>query len=161
MKEQWKPIIGYEGWYEVSNIGRIRRIKSENNTYIGRILSPRKKRYVDINLSKNGMVKTCRIHKFVAEAFIGPRNGFQINHKDGNKHNNIVSNLEYVTPKENSAHARRLGLFKPVYKIKDSRIPLIFDMRKHGFSLKEIGEKFGVVKSTIGNILNGNRGLSV
>lgn len=157
MEEQWKSIIGYEGWYEVSNLGRIKRVKKEDNTYEGRILIPKKKRYIDITLCKNGKAHTHRLHKFVAECFIGPRNGLQINHKDGNKHNNIVDNLEYVTAKENSQHARRMGLFKPFAKIKYSRIPIVFDMRKYGFSLKEIGQKFGVGKSCIWSILQGGR----
>ena len=105
--EIWKPIQGYEGWYSASNEGRIRRDKQVPGARAGRILRPGHSRgYQLIVLSKNGKPHTFSGHKLIALAFLGPRPpGYDINHKDGNRNNNNVSNLEYLTRKENAIHA--------------------------------------------------------
>ena len=109
MKEIWKDILNYEGLYEISNLGKIRNIKSK------RVLKLTKSHngYLKTNLSKKGKLKTVFIHRLVAEAFIpNPNNLPQVNHKDGNKENNNVFNLEFCTEKHNSLHAVRAGLIK-------------------------------------------------
>lgn len=105
--EEWRWIPGFENEYSVSNHGRVRS-------------HLRKPRYLSTrSLSTNGYSliklrgKTVYIHMVVAEVFLGPRpEGFEINHKDLNKTNNDVSNLEYVTHSENMEHAYRAGRFK-------------------------------------------------
>ena len=111
MKEEWKPIKGYEGLYEVSNMGRVKslhygkeRIMSAPNGSSG---------YRRVNLSKQTTRKIKRVHRLVAEAFIpNPMNLPVVNHLDGDKHNNCVSNLEWCTNKENTNHAIKTGLMK-------------------------------------------------
>ena len=113
--EIWKNISGYER-YEVSNLGRVRNNKS------GKILSMRKAEngYLRVNLRK-GNVKyekptVIHVHRLVAEAFLAPIVGKNcVNHIDGDKENNCVDNLEWVTNKENTMHAIKTGLMVPDY----------------------------------------------
>ena len=89
--EEWKDIPGYEGLYAVSNAGRIKRED--------RILQPyfTEKGYYRIGLTMYGRKKQYRVHRLVAEAFIpNPNNYHNVHHRDGNKKNNAVSNLEWV-----------------------------------------------------------------
>jgi hypothetical protein len=105
--EIWKDIAGLEGLYQISNKGRLKSLREDKIN--GRILSVKNSKgwYLAINLiDRNGRRKTYRIHRLVAEAFIpNPQNKPEVNHKDGNKQNNDVSNLEWVTPQENIRHA--------------------------------------------------------
>jgi len=105
LEEIWKDIKGFEGYYQISNHGRIKSFKRAKN---GRVLSVKNGNgwYLTTNLFANGKRVTARIHRLVAEHFIpNPEGKPHINHKDGNKQNNRVNNLEWVTPKENSLHA--------------------------------------------------------
>ena len=105
-KEIWKDIPGHEGFYQISNFGRLKSFKSDKN---GRILKNTNKNgwYFTVVLqSKNKPTVTKRIHRLVAELFIpNPNNCKQVNHKDLNKQNNDFSNLEWVTEKQNALHA--------------------------------------------------------
>lgn len=112
--ELWKDIPNYEGFYQASDLGRIRSLdhvrKNGTNEYIqkGKILKFNKNNseYYRVRLSKNGVVKTYRVNRLIALTFINnPLNKKTVNHKDGNKLNNKVSNLEWVTAKENIQHA--------------------------------------------------------
>ena len=104
------------GLYEVSNLGRIRRIRFINGKHNFEKIRECKQTlntwgYMTVNLSKNGKSNTKRVHRLVAIAFFGESN-LQIDHIDGNKLNNNVNNLEYVTPKENTKRAWKNGLAK-------------------------------------------------
>lgn len=99
-KEYWKPVVGYEGLYEVSNWGRVKSIKFGRE----RILKPgtNNRGYLFVNLCKNGKKKNFRVHRLVAEAFIpNPYNLPEVNHKDENKLNNNAENLEWCDRKFN------------------------------------------------------------
>ena len=109
--EIWKPIIGFDGKYDVSNLGNVR------NATRGNILKPNKNMfgYAQYCLRMNGKGHSKRGHRLVAEAFIpNPNELPQVNHIDGNKMNNKVDNLEWVTDKENVQHALANGLRKTV-----------------------------------------------
>jgi hypothetical protein len=103
---QWRDVPGYEGYYCVSIFGEIANLRT------GRILkaTPTTWGYMGVTLTKNGEARKSTIHKIVALAFIGERptekNGqlYDINHIDGDKTNNALSNLEYVTKSENIKH---------------------------------------------------------
>lgn len=105
MKEIWKDIKGYEGLYQISNMGRVKRL--EDNF----ITQGYKGEYANFTLKKNGISKCFAIHRLVATHFIpNPLNKKEVNHIDGNKHNNCVNNLEWNTHQENTIHSYKTGL---------------------------------------------------
>ena len=119
MEEIWKPVIGYEGLYEVSNLGRVRsvdRLVKYSNGQIhlhkGRILSPglvHKLGYLQVALCNNGKIKHKMVYRLVAEAFLpNPDNLPQVNHKDENPFNNCVDNLEWCTIEYNINYGTRI-----------------------------------------------------
>lgn len=122
MKEEWKDIPNYDGYYQVSNYGNIKSLnrvimRKDNKPYTQKekILKPAKnnKGYNICVLTKNMKSKTFSIHRLVAEAFIpNPKNLPQVNHKDGNKQNNRVDNLEWITNYDNIQHSIRTGIRK-------------------------------------------------
>ena len=118
MQEIWKDIKGYEGLYQVSDLGRVKSLKryKKNHTKLqlieGKIMSIHKQygkkdnEYLSIVLYKNNIAKNKFIHRLVAEAFLDNYDeNLQVNHKDGNKLNNNVENLEMLTRNENVLHA--------------------------------------------------------
>jgi hypothetical protein len=112
---EWKPVVGFEGWYEVSSSGHVKRSRPGNGTSAGRILKPFtwSRGYQGVRLSRGTPESRTQalLQKVVAEAFIGPRSpGLTINHKDGNKRNNHAENLEYMSGWDNLEHAYRTGL---------------------------------------------------
>ena len=112
-REIWLPIPNFEGLYEVSNLGRVKRLHSKTT----RILVPyiTRRGYGRVVLSKNGKPHKWLVHRLVATVFVSnPDNKPQVNHIDGNKHNNTANNLEWVTQIENQLHAVRTGL-QPVF----------------------------------------------
>ncbi|UBH21594.1 NUMOD4 motif-containing HNH endonuclease [Macrococcus armenti] len=131
MEEIWKPANGYEGYYEVSNKGRLRSVErkvtyKDGRTfkYKSRLIKGRldQKGYVLYGLNVSGKKSSKRIHRIVAEAFIpNPYNKETVNHIDGNKENNHVDNLEWATYSENTRKAYEIGLFEQSKKISRDR----------------------------------------
>lgn len=110
MKEIWKDVIGYEGLYQVSNLGNVMSLRSYGGN-CQRLMSPvgNGTGYLMVGLSKNKKQKHFLIHRLVAEAFIhNPENLDFVNHKDENKENNIVENLEWCTKPYNSEYSLKL-----------------------------------------------------
>ena len=109
--EEWKDIPGYEGLYQASNLGRIKRILFVNNITTkkeNKILKTRinKNNREQVMLYKNGKRKNKTVHRLVASAFLpNPNNYPEVNHIDGNSINNILTNLEWCTKKYNMKHA--------------------------------------------------------
>lgn len=108
--EVWRGIAGWEEVYQVSNEGRCRRIAAGNGTRPGRIIKPKrsgwKGQYLSFALYRNNTGSQVYAHRAVLIAFVGapPTDEHQANHKDGDKHNNHIDNLEWVTPLENQRH---------------------------------------------------------
>ncbi len=117
MKEEWKEIEGYEGLYKVSNTGRVRRIEHEifGRCHGRRILEEREVTqhndwhgYKKVHLWKKGKDKPFFVHRLVATAFIDNPNDYpQVNHKDEDKTNNVVTNLEWCTCKYNANYGTK------------------------------------------------------
>ena len=154
--EEWLPVAGYEGLYEVSNLGRVKRL-SNRGTCKEKILKPQLQRdgYIRVDLSKKGQKKRFPIHRLVAIAFIpNPENKEQVNHQNGNKLDNRLENLNWTTRKENIAHAYETGLVK---KKENQIIATHLDTgeQRQFKSQKEASGELGVYPKIISNVLNG------
>ena len=110
MNGEWRDIEGYEGLYQVSNLGRVRSLNCRGHKGCIGILTPRLdgKGYEMVALYKEGKARNTKIHRLVAQAFIpNPNNYPQVNHKDENKTNNDVKNLEWCTNEYNHNYGTR------------------------------------------------------
>lgn len=119
LKEEWKDIQGFEGFYQVSNLGRIKSLSRGNKKERIRIPRAANNGYLYVVLSKGNKAHTIRIHKEVAKAFIpNPYNYNTINHKNLDKSDNCISNLEWLPLKDNILHAKDNGKNnrKPIYQ---------------------------------------------
>lgn len=114
MEEIWKDVVGFEGLYEVSNLGRCRKITNFGYKIVGHISC--QTGYVRIKqVNEEGQNKWYNIHRFVAQSFIpNSDNKCCVNHKDFNRANNNIENLEWVTTRENSYHAIEHGHVKKI-----------------------------------------------
>lgn len=158
MKEEWKTLPC--GNYEISNRGNARRCTPGRKTYAGRPLALTKMKigYYIVQPVINGRNKPFYVHRLVAEHFIGPcPDGCEVNHRDGNKTNNHVSNLEYVTHKENVRHAFASGLVNTASRLTERDIQEIKESRLSGLSYSKIAKKHGVCIAHAWNICNGKR----
>jgi hypothetical protein len=157
MTEEWKDVVGYEGIFEVSSKGQMRR--KGKDVPLKQLLN--KKGYYAVATKPSGrygLNKTFRVHREVAKAFIpNPDGKPQVNHKDGVKINNNVSNLEWATASENVRHALEHGLNVPRYgddnsqsKISDSSVLQAYlEYNSSTKSLREIARPLGVCHQTL------------
>ncbi len=177
LKEEWKPIKGYEGLYLISNLGNVKsasRIRYKGGVLKERILKPRQRnkngknryKYKLVALWKDGKRKDVSIHKLVAETFIPKIAGKNIiNHIDGNPENNCVNNLEWCTPKENTHHAWESGLCKNSVKYgakhKLSRKVALYDLEGNFIEkfdcIDEACRKYNLNKGNVQFVLHGKR----
>lgn len=135
--EVWKDIPNYEGLYQVSSWGRVKSL-NYNHTGKERILKPQKNtfEYLHISLCKDSKRKTFTVHRLVATAFIpNPYNLPQINHKDENKENNHVDNLEFCTAKHNSNYGTRNERLSK--KMSEAKSKPIYQYTKVGEFIRE------------------------
>lgn len=170
MVEVWKDVVGFEGLYKVSNLGRV--ISNRINYHKGtKFLAPFDNGGYDrITFRVNYKDYKFLVHRLVAEAFIpNPENKGFVNHIDGNKRNNSVENLEWVTKSENTRHAIRIGL-RPAYTphrvLRGAENPLskrIAQYSKSGTLLREwdcvqdIASFYGYKISCIQRVCRGER----
>ena len=118
--EEWRDVVGYEGLYQVSNMGRVKSVPrlilycdGRRRFYNERIVKSQKVStgYRNVSLYRNAVVEHIYVHRLVAETFIpNPNNLSDVNHKDGCKTNNILSNLEWCSRSDNQKHAYKNGL---------------------------------------------------
>ena len=161
MTEIWLPIENYEHLYEVSNLGRVRRLESfvtgkngVTRKVSGKILKPGTHRngYLFVTLSKNGIHRHFLLHRLVSTAFLpNPDKKPQVNHKDEDKLNNSVENLEWCTAQENNNYGTKIKrtaekLSKPVLCVELNRI---FP------SLSEAAEQLGLTRTNLSCVLAG------
>ena len=163
MIEIWKDIPNYDGLYQVSNLGVVKSL-----TYCNQYGRIKKEKLLKQNIIKSGYCvvsitnkkrKTMPIHRLVAQTFItNPNNLPQVNHKDGNKQNNRVDNLEWCTNEYNMQHAKQNGLLeKRKLKIKVKQYDLNDKMIKQWLSAKDVWEELKINNSHITECCKGKR----
>ena len=154
--EKWRAIPGYEGFYQVSDLGNIRSIRFNK---IRNMKSWDSHGYRAVELCMNNNRYTVGIHRLVALTFIpNPENKPEVNHKDRNKSNNNVENLEWVTQSENVAHAYRHGVEpRPTHQDQpfQKEILDIIENKKY-FSIREASRQTGHKRDTIRRSLDLN-----
>lgn len=167
MPEEWRDVIGYEGWYQVSSEGRVRRIAPGPHTHVGRILKQRPSRagYWQVALSVSNRSIHHLVHHLVAYAFLGPRpDSHDINHVDGNPLNNRPRNLEYLSKKDHEHHSRHI--LGRTYNLVGEALPQsiltaeqVIEIRRlyatGDYLQRELAERFGVKIVAINQVVNG------
>ena len=160
--EEWKPVVGFENRYEVSSIGRVRGLVLNGRHPQSRIKSAQLCRYgyLSVNLYKFGQPIRKMVHRLVAEAFFGcAKPKYQVNHIDGNKKNNTVSNLEFVTAQQNSLHAVRTGLMRRGEQSASAKLTetQVFEILSYprNTSPTWLGNKYGVSATAVSSIFIG------
>jgi predicted XRE-type DNA-binding protein len=156
--EQWKAVVGYEGIYEVSSLGRIKKVET------GRItLGSLNNGYRVTSLTKDKKISRVRVHRIVCEAFIpNTESKPVVNHINGIKTDNRLENLEWTTSLENNRHANATGLRKQVgsdnskAKLNEEKVREIKALYQTGtYKQKDLAEMFGVVQTQISKIISG------
>ena len=152
MAEEWKPC--FEGHYEASSEGRIRRSHQSSGTRAGKLLGQHNAGgYLMVVCSVKGKANTKKVHRLVAAAFLGPcPSGLEVNHIDGIKSNNSAVNLEYVTRSRNQRHARALGLFSPYRRHPQSTIDEIRRLYSQGLNFTAIAAVTGGSRGYCGQV---------
>lgn len=157
--ERWAPVAGYGGLYEVSDAGGVRQVKATPRRRAGHMLklTHLPSGYVAVSLSDGVAFHRLYVHRLVAEAFLGPARGREVNHINGDKADNRVENLEWVTHAENQAHARAVlrrwvGRKGTGRKLTDEQVAAI---REDPREYREIAAAYGVSEPVISNIKNG------
>lgn len=168
--EEWKDVVGFEGFYQISNFGRLKSLGGWCGTAKRkegiRSISYTHDGYAKARLMHQGKDKTVRIHRLVAETFIpNPENKETVNHKDGDKTNNFANNLEWVNRTEQMHHAYDLGLKASRIgsdnynaKLTDEQVREIrklYVRQSKEFGTVALAKKYGVTNRVIGLIIRG------
>ena len=160
---EWRDVTGYEGRYQVSNTGALRRTGGGKGSVASRLLNPSltDAGYLRVVLSSGNRQKAAKVHRLVAAAFIGPAPpGAYVLHGDGNRTNNHISNLRYGSAKDNQADAVKHGTYRDLRgsqigtaKLNENAVRSIrSDRSKHSGQLAKI---YAVDPSTIRRVRNG------
>jgi HNH endonuclease/NUMOD4 motif len=162
--EQWLPVVGYEGLYSVSSLGRIRSEVRRVKHPMGGIVQLRERilrdsragrGYRKVALCREGTQTTRAVHKIVAEAFIGPcPEGQEVAHDDGVKSNNRASNIRYDTPVGNAADKLRHGTDARGERSPNAKVTAaqVLAIRRDQSDQRIVAARYGIRQSTVSNI---------
>lgn len=175
MREQWRDIVGYEGFYQVSNMGRVRsltrtfmRSDGTKATYKSRVLKPVGRPYLHVYLSKSNVHIMVRVHRLVAEAFVpNPEDLECVDHIDCDKTNNRADNLRWCSHLQNMRYAQENGLFNSNFQyelLSDEKklamkaprmVPIVRDDGKEYDCVEDAARDMGVTHGAISHVLRG------
>ena len=158
--EEWRAVVGYEGWYEVSSLGRVRSIKLRQGARLGVLrLSRNRHGYLYVWLCRSRVNVCVKIHRLVAAAFIGKLSGkLEVNHLNGVKDDNRVENLDITTRSENMRHRYQVlgiegGCLK-FSKLTPADVVAIRERRANGERVMDLAREFGVSRDSISKVVN-------
>jgi hypothetical protein len=169
--EEWKDIAGYEKFYQVSNLGRVKSLDRIVNGFglkctqriKGKVLKLQKRKtgHLDILLKKNGIEERCWVHRLVARAFLENKQNLPIvNHIDSNPENNNVNNLEWCTQEHNIRHCVKSGRFNARKgiehkdcKLSESDVLKIRELAANGYTYRKLSKLFPVSEGHIKNVV--------
>lgn len=168
-KEIWRDVVGYEGKYQVSSMGRVKSLSRARDCghkqpvpeRILKLCWAGTSAYLSVSLHKSGKSQMFRVHRLMAKVFLpNPEGKLEVNHKDADRRNNKLSNLEWATRIENAHHAMNLGLYPTGNrngngKLTDKQEEQIRERLAKGETGKTIAPDFGVSPTLINQI---NRG---
>lgn len=164
--EEWRPVVGWESYYEVSSLGRVRSITRHverkffygmaKRVFLGRVLRQNadSSGRMSVSITGNGKRKTRRVHQMVAEAFLGPRpSGTEVAHNNGDASDNRVENLRYATPKENNGDklihgTLRRGEAAPTALLTEDQVRQARSLPKGG-AIKAFAQQLGVTPAAL------------
>ena len=163
--EVWKDIEGYPK-YQISSFGRVKSLKGKKPKILKQrphMRTDKLDNYISVALSKNGKKRDVYTHRLVATAFIpNPENKSQINHENGDKHDNNVSNLKWSTASENIKHAYEMGLMgdrkgenHPMARLTTLKVMEIVKKYNNGTSVSDLATEYGIRYSNVYSIVNG------
>ena len=170
MNEVWKDIDGFNGYYKVSNMGRVMSVGGVCGSAVRRPMIRKahksKDGYMTIRLLSGGKDVTTRVHRLVAEAFIeNVESKDTVNHKDGNKENNRVDNLEWADRSEQMFHAYKHSLKLPMRGVQNpqakltsedvSEIKSLYKRQSKEFGTVALAKRYGVTNVVIGRVVRG------
>ncbi len=156
--ELWLPVEDYEGYYEVSDSGRVCSLGGRRGSSKRILRQADTKGYRSVALSVKGKRKTWQVHRLVIDAFQGRRLFMEINHKDGDKTNNSNSNLEWVSHQGNMNHATKTSLFDNrgekhgMHKLSEAQA---IEILKSDEDIAELAGKYSISRQTIKDIKSG------
>jgi hypothetical protein len=163
--EEWRPVVGWESWYDVSDLGRVKRVKSGRGTQAGRILNGyvgnHGYRVVSLGRGTRQSAELVLVHELVDSTFLGLRPaGHNVNHRDGVKTNCAPQNLEYTTYKGNVRHATRTGLAptgsrRSYAKLNEGQVLEIRQAVLRGEYHHDIAGRFGISRPNVSDIARG------
>lgn len=168
VREEWRPVVGHEGKFEVSNLGRVKSLSHEVRHWCGRMI-PKPERIVTASRHSGGYRVVCLgdgrksyVHRLVAEAFIGQAaTGQDVNHIDGDKSNNSLENLEYCNRLHNVRHAIATGLQdnagegNGMHRFTAEQISAAHQLMYRGATYVEVANAFGMSASHAESIAKG------
>lgn len=161
--EKWQDVKGYEGLYQVSNLGRVRsldRVDATNHVWKGKILNQMTNAlgYKQVNLHKKGVKKTHKVHRLVAMAFCeGWQEGYDVNHIDYNPSNNCADNLEWVTHNANMKHSNVQGRLTDAKKKKVCQYGMDGNLIACFESTHDAARQLGIDQSHISEVCRGEK----
>lgn len=169
MQEVWRPVVGYEGLYEVSDLGVVRSVtyvrKYRNSRRIGRVIrhAVNHRGYIVVRLCRDAVERSLMVHRLVLESFVGVRpDGLECRHFDGDKTNNALLNLSWGTSKENTADRIRHGTLSHGERsgravISDAVACEIKRRVTAGEKCARVAREYGVSRGLVSHIKHGRR----